>query len=61
VELWKTVSQASWAEGLFGLDTVVEMKQTTKIEWVGKERFLGQKKIVEKNLGCYSLNKKIKL
>jgi hypothetical protein len=25
--------------------------------WVGKERFLGRKKIVEKNLGYCSLNK----
>jgi hypothetical protein len=27
------------------------------MKWVVKERFLGRKKIVEKNLGCCSLNK----
>jgi hypothetical protein len=31
------------------------------MEWARKERFLGQKKIVEKNLSCCSLNKKFKL
>jgi hypothetical protein len=30
------------------------------MEWAGKERFLNQKKNVEKNLGCCCLNKKIK-
>jgi hypothetical protein len=54
---WKTTSWASWAERLFGLDVVVKIKQGAKIECVGKERFLGQKKIVKKNLGCCSLNK----
>jgi hypothetical protein len=34
----------------------VEIKQVAKIEWAGKERFLGQKKIVKKNLSCCSLN-----
>jgi hypothetical protein len=28
------------------------------MEWGGKERFLGRKKIVEKNLSYHSLNKK---
>jgi hypothetical protein len=55
---WKIISWAGWAERLFGPDTVVKIKQAAKIEWVGKERFLGQKKIVKKNLGCCSLNKK---
>jgi hypothetical protein len=44
---------------LFGPDTVVEIKHAGKIEWDGKERFLGRKKIVKKNLGCCSLNKKL--
>jgi hypothetical protein len=35
----------------------VEIEQAAKIEWVGKERFLGRKKIVKKNLGCCNLNK----
>jgi hypothetical protein len=55
---WKTTSQVSWAERLFGAATVVEIKQTTEMEWAGKERFLGQNKIVEKNLGYCSLKKK---
>jgi hypothetical protein len=38
----------------------VEIKQTVEMEWAGKERFLGQKKIVEKHLSCCSLNKKIR-
>jgi hypothetical protein len=29
---WKTIGQASWADKLFGLDTVAEIKQTVKIE-----------------------------
>jgi hypothetical protein len=29
-----------------------------QIEWSGKMGFLGRKKIVKKNLSCYSLNKK---
>jgi hypothetical protein len=37
----------------------VEIKQASKIEWAEKERFLGQKKIVKKNLSCWSLNKKL--
>jgi hypothetical protein len=41
---------------LFGPDTVVEIEHAPKIEWAEKERFLGQKKIVKKNLGCCSLN-----
>jgi hypothetical protein len=32
---------------LFGSDTVVEIKQIAKIEWAGKERFLGQKENCE--------------
>jgi hypothetical protein len=56
---WKTTSQVSWTERLFGAATVVEIKQTTEMEWAGKERFLGQNKIVEKNLGYCSLKKKI--
>jgi hypothetical protein len=55
---WKTTSQASWAERLFGLDKVVVIKHGTKIEWVGNEGFLDRKKIVKKNLSCCSLNKK---
>jgi hypothetical protein len=43
---------------LFGPDIIVEIKQVAKIEWIGKERFLCQKKILQKNLGCFSLNKK---
>jgi hypothetical protein len=35
----------------------VEIEQAPKIEWAGKERFLGRIKIVKKNLGCCSLNK----
>jgi hypothetical protein len=31
------------------------------MDWVRKKRFLHRKKIVEKNLVCCSLNKKIKL
>jgi hypothetical protein len=38
----------------------VEIKQAAEMEWAEKEGFLGRKKIVEKNLGCCSLNKKIK-
>jgi hypothetical protein len=52
---WKTTS---WAQRLFGPDTVVEIKQAVKIEWAGKERFLGRKKIVKKNLSGCGLNKK---
>jgi hypothetical protein len=48
---WKTTSRASGAKSLFGLDTVVEIKQIITIEWVGKERFLDPNKIVKKNLG----------
>jgi hypothetical protein len=51
---WKT---SSWAERLFGSDTVVEIKHAVKMEWAGKERFLGRKKIMKKNLGYCSLNK----
>jgi hypothetical protein len=40
-------------------DTVVDIKQTVEMEWVEKERFLGRKKIVEKNLDCCSLNRKM--
>jgi hypothetical protein len=36
----------------------VENKEATKIEWVGKERFLARRKIVKNNLGYCSLNKK---
>jgi hypothetical protein len=36
----------------------MEIKQAIKIEWIEKERFLGRKKIVKKNLGCYNLNLK---
>jgi hypothetical protein len=36
----------------------VEIEQVTEMEWAGKERFLDGKKIMEKNLGCYSLTKK---
>jgi hypothetical protein len=43
---WKTTS---WAEMLFGSDTVVYIKQAGEMEWVGKERFLSPKKIMEKN------------
>jgi hypothetical protein len=46
---------------MFALDNIVEIKQATKMEWDGNERFICRKKIVEKNLGCWSLNKKIKL
>jgi hypothetical protein len=55
---WKTISRASWANWLFGTDIVVEIKQATKKEWAGKEGFFRRMKIVEKNLGCCSLNKK---
>jgi hypothetical protein len=55
---WKTISQASWVERLFASDTVVKIKEAAEMEWNGKVRFLGHKKIVEKNLGCCSLNKK---
>jgi hypothetical protein len=51
----------SWVERLFELDTVAEIKQGAELEWAGKERFLDRKKIVKKNLGCCSLNEKIKL
>jgi hypothetical protein len=54
----KTISWASWTERLFGLDTVVGIKQAAKVERVGKERFLDRKKIMQKNLGCCNLNKK---
>jgi hypothetical protein len=57
----KTTSRASWAKRLFGPDTVVDIKQAAEVERVGKERFLGRKKIMEKNLGCCNLIKKIKL
>jgi hypothetical protein len=40
------------------MDSVVEIKRAVKIEWAGKERLLDQKKIVKKNLGWCSLNKK---
>jgi hypothetical protein len=43
---WNTIS---WAERPFGPNTVVGIKQAAKIEWAGKERFLGRKKIVEEN------------
>jgi hypothetical protein len=46
-------------KSLFGLDTIVEIKQAVKMEWAGKERFFGRKKIMEKNFDCCSLNKKI--
>jgi hypothetical protein len=48
----KTTSWACWAKRLFGLDTIMEIKQAAKMEWAGKERFLGRNKIMEKNLGC---------
>jgi hypothetical protein len=32
----------------------MEIKQAIKIEWIEKERFLGRKKIVKKNLGLES-------
>jgi hypothetical protein len=54
---WKTTNLASWAERLFGSYTIVEIKHVTKMEWFEKEIFLKQKKIVNKNLGCCSLNK----
>jgi hypothetical protein len=41
---------------LFGPDIIVEIKQAAKIKLGEKERFLGQTKIVKKNLGCCSLN-----
>jgi hypothetical protein len=44
---------------LFELNNVVENKEAAKIEWVGKERFLDQRKIVKNNLGYFSLNKKL--
>jgi hypothetical protein len=56
---WKTTSRANWAERLFELNNVVENKEAAKIEWVGKERFLDQRKIVKNNLGYFSLNKKL--
>jgi hypothetical protein len=34
---WKTISRASWAERLFGSNTIVEIKYVAKMEWVGKE------------------------
>jgi hypothetical protein len=43
---WETNSKDSWSERLFGPDTVVEIRQTHKIEWVGKEKFLGRKKLL---------------
>jgi hypothetical protein len=43
---------------LFGPDTIVEIKQAAEMEWARKDRFFDQKKIMEKNLGCCSLNKK---
>jgi hypothetical protein len=55
---WKTTSRASWPKMLFVPNTVVEIKQTAKIEWTRKERFLDPKKIVKKNLGYCSLNEK---
>jgi hypothetical protein len=36
----------------------VEINRAAKIEQAGKERFLRQKKILKKNLGCCSLNRK---
>jgi hypothetical protein len=38
---WKTTSRASWVERLFGSNTVMEIKYAAKVEWAGKERFLG--------------------
>jgi hypothetical protein len=37
---------------------LLRLKKVVKIEWVEKEIFLDRKKIVKKNLGCCSLNKK---
>jgi hypothetical protein len=48
----KTTSWACWSKRLFGMDTIMEIKQAAKMEWAGKERFLGRNKIMEKNLGC---------
>jgi hypothetical protein len=36
----------------------VEIKQAAEIEWARKEIFLGQKRIMEKNLDYCNLNKK---
>jgi hypothetical protein len=47
---WKTTSWANWTESLFELDTVVEIKHTTKIEWIGKEIF-GLKENCEQEFG----------
>jgi hypothetical protein len=48
----------SWAQRVFGSNTIVEIKRVAEIEWARKERFLSQNKIVKKNLGFCSLNKK---
>jgi hypothetical protein len=42
---WKTTSQASWAKRLFGLDTVVEIKQAAEMESAGKEIFWTERKL----------------
>jgi hypothetical protein len=34
----------------------VKIKHATKMEWAGKVIFFGQRKIMEKNLDCCSLN-----
>jgi hypothetical protein len=42
---------------LFGPGIVVKIEKAAKIDWIGEERFLCQKKIVKKNLGYCNLNK----
>jgi hypothetical protein len=36
----KITSRVSWAERLVGPDTILDIKQTAKIDWFRKERFL---------------------
>jgi hypothetical protein len=64
----KTISRIKWNISLVKIirppespmtQTVTATKQDyTEMEWAWKEIFL-DKKIMEKNLGCWSLNKKI--
>jgi hypothetical protein len=49
---WKTTIHARLTERLFESDNVVKIKYAAKMKWVEKERFLGRKKIVKKNLAA---------
>jgi hypothetical protein len=48
---WKTINWASYAERLFGLDTVMEIKHCAKIERLGKRDFWTKRKLWRRNWG----------